>query len=239
MLRDCRGDWVRPDSNRQGNQEEPNRFQGYFQGAKQDSVQKARQVALRMRRMQAQVHGLLLPTAEIRSDARPKEIRGKAPQLKEGHQLDKGRIRSPGFGNQGGAGNQKVGLRFRKGKRGGNIFADSVPLHIREEGTHLQNGFAICRNIQKEEDEIKRVRLLRQQDRQEQPYLFGLSFLYEEPYQRNHGSDGFPWLDKVRQQIYSSPNPPAYTLYSPIHNREKECVQSGGRVRGFGEIARP
>lgn len=151
MLRDFRSDWVRPDSNRQGNQEEPNRFQGCFQGAKQDSMQKARQVALRMRRMQAQVHRLLLPTAEIRSDARPKEIRGKASQLKEGHQLDKGGIRSPGFGNQGGAGNQKVGLRFRKGKRGRNIFADSVPLHIREEGAHLQNGFAICRNIQKEE----------------------------------------------------------------------------------------
>ena len=230
---------MRPDSNRQGNQEEPNRFQGCFQGAKQDSVQKAGQVALRMRRMQAQVHRLLLPAAEIRSGARPKEIRGKAPQLKEGHQLDEGRIRSPGFGDQGGAGGQKVGLRLRKGERGGNILADSVPLHIREEGAHLQNGSAICRNIQKKEGEIKRVRLLRQQDRQEQPYLFGLSFLYEEPYQRNHGSDGFPWLDKVRQQIYSSPNPPAYTLHSPVHNREKECAQGGGRVRAFGEIARP
>lgn len=151
MLRDCRSDWMRPDSNRQGNQEEPNRFQGCLQGAKQDSVQRARQVALRMRRMQAQAHGLLLPAAEIRSGARPKEIRGKAPQLKEGHQPDKGGIRSPGFGNQGWAGDQKVGLCFHKGKRGGNIFADSVPLHIREEGTHLQNGFAICRNIQKEE----------------------------------------------------------------------------------------
>ena len=88
-----------------------------------------------------------------------------------------------------------------------------------------------------EEGKIKRVRLLRQQDRQEQPYLFGLSSLYEEPYQRNHGSDGFPRLDKVRQQIYSSPNPPAYTLHSPVHNREEEFDQGGGRVRGFGEIA--
>lgn len=65
MLRDCRGSWMRPDSNRQGNQEKPNRFQGCFQGAKQDSMQKARQMALRMRHLQAQVHGLLLPTAEI------------------------------------------------------------------------------------------------------------------------------------------------------------------------------
>ena len=34
-------------------------------GQKQDSMQKARQMALRMRHLQAQVHGLLLPAAEI------------------------------------------------------------------------------------------------------------------------------------------------------------------------------
>ena len=166
MLRDSRGGWMRSNNNCQGNQEEPNRFQGCFQGAKQDSMQKARQVAICMRHMQAQVHRLLFPAAEIRSHDCPKEIRGKAPQLKEGHQLDQGGIRSPGFYNQGGAGNQKVGLCLRKSKQGRNIVADRIPLHIREEGAHIKNGFAICRNIQEEEGQIKRVRLLRQQDRQ-------------------------------------------------------------------------
>lgn len=56
MLRDRRGGRMRPDDDRQGNQEEPDRLQGRFQGAEQDPVQKAWQVALRVRRMQAQVH---------------------------------------------------------------------------------------------------------------------------------------------------------------------------------------
>ena len=230
MLRDSRGGRVRPDDDRQGNQEEPDRLQGRFQGAEQDPVQKARQVALRMRHMQAQVHGLLLPAAEIRPLARPKEIRGEAPQLKEGHQSDEGGVRPPCLRDQGGARGQKVGLRLREGERGGDIFADRVPLHIREEGAHLQNGSALRRDVQKEEGETKRVRLLRLQDRQEQPHLFGLSFLHEEPRQRNHGPDGFPRLDKVRQQIHSSPNPPANTLRPPVRDREEELVQGGGRV---------
>lgn len=96
---------MRPDNNRQGNQEEQNRFQGCFQGTKQDFVQKTRQVAIRMRHMQAQVHRLLLPIAEIRSRACTKEIRGKATQLEEGHQPDQGGIRPPGLDDQGGTGN--------------------------------------------------------------------------------------------------------------------------------------
>ena len=36
MLRDSRGGRVRPDDDRQGNQEEPDRLQGRFQGAEQD-----------------------------------------------------------------------------------------------------------------------------------------------------------------------------------------------------------